>query len=113
MSALPAAAPTAPSISVSDFAVMVAAIWSPIMIDRAEVASCERVIVSVSDEMFVTRTISAFDVVGCELAGHTVALKGVAGNFDPSPDATTSDVPDEAGDGAVATVEYAKFLWAS
>jgi hypothetical protein len=34
-----------------------------------------------------------------------VALNGTAGNFVPSAAATTRLVPDEAGDGAVATVE--------
>jgi hypothetical protein len=38
------------------------------------------------------------------------ALNGTAGNFPPSPANTTNDVPDDAGLGAVATVEYAKFL---
>lgn len=52
----------------------------------------------------VTRTISAFAVVGCVDAGHTVALNGAAGNFAPSPDATVSDVPAVGGDGAVATM---------
>lgn len=66
-----------------------------------------------SVEMFVTRTISAFVESGCDPVGHTTALNGTEGNFVPSPDATVSDVPEVAGDGAVATVEYAKFLWAS
>ena len=46
-------------------------------------------------------------------AGNTTALKGAAGNFVPSPACTTKLVPDEAGDGAVATVLYARFLCAS
>lgn len=75
--------------------------------------SWARVIVNVSVATAVTLTTSAFADVGCALAGHTVALNGAAGNLAPSPAATTSDVPDDAGDGAVATVEYAKFLWAS
>jgi hypothetical protein len=37
-------------------------------------------------------------------------LNGAVGNLAPSPAATTSDVPDVAGDGAVATVLTAKFL---
>lgn len=50
---------------------------------RAEVPSCVRVIVNVSVEIAVTRTISAFELVGCDPAGHTVALNGGAGNFAP------------------------------
>jgi hypothetical protein len=34
-----------------------------------------------------------------------VALNDTAGNFAPSPDWTTSDVPEVAGDGAVRMVE--------
>jgi hypothetical protein len=71
------------------------------------------VIVNVSDDRAVTRTISAFDGSGRAVAGHTVALNGAAGNREPSPDATTNDVPDEAGDGAVATELIAKFACAS
>jgi hypothetical protein len=63
--------------------------------------------------MAVTRTISAFAGVGKTDPGHTVALKGTAGNRVPSPAVTTSDVPDAAGEGAVATVETAKFLCVS
>src|SRR5262245_5918821 len=81
--------------------------------DRAELPSCARVMVSVSPAMFVTRTTSAFDARGDAPVGHTVALNGTAGNREPCPLATTSDVPDAAGLGAVATEEYAKFLWAS
>jgi len=77
---------------------------------RADDPSCARVIVSVSVEMAVTRTTSAFDGIGCEDAGHTVALKGGVGNLVPCPAVTTSDVPEVAGEGAVATAETAKFL---
>jgi hypothetical protein len=83
------------------------------MMLRALEPSCVRVIVSVSVATAVTRTISAFAAVGCVLVGQTVALNGAAGNLDPSPGATVNDVPEFAGDGAVATVEYARFLWAS
>jgi hypothetical protein len=48
--------------------------------------------------------------VGSVSTGHTVALNGASGNLVPCPEATTRAVPDAAGDGAVATVEYAKFL---
>jgi hypothetical protein len=68
------------------------------------------VIVNVSVEINVTLTISAFAVVGCAPAGQIVALKGTAGNFAPSAAVTTRLVPDDAGDGAVATRLYAKFL---
>jgi len=37
-------------------------------------------------------------------------LKATAGNFAPSPAATTKLVPVSAGLGAVNTVEYEKFL---
>lgn len=75
--------------------------------------SCARVIVSVSVDIPVTRTISAFVVDGSSPAGQIVALNGTAGNNDPCPAVTTRDVPDDAGEGAVATVPTAKFLWAS
>jgi hypothetical protein len=99
--------------SVNVLTVMVAAIWSPMMTVLAEELSWARVIVNVSVEIAVTRTISAFAVVGCVLAGQIVALNGVAGNFVPSAAVTTRLVPDDAGDGAVATRDEAKFLWAS
>jgi hypothetical protein len=89
--------------------VIVAAIWSPITTVRADVPSWVRVIVNVSVETFVTRTISAFVVEGCAPIGQIVALNGTAGNFVPVAAVTTRLVPDEAGDGAVATNETAKF----
>src|SRR2546426_2553414 len=79
----------------------------------AVVPSCVLVIVNVSPEIAVTRTISALVVNGWSPTGHTVTLNGGVGNFVPSPVWTTNDVPVSAGDGAVATVEYAKFLCAS
>jgi hypothetical protein len=63
------------------------------------------VIVNVSVVTLVTRTISALVASGCAPAGQIVALKGAVGKRVPSPAATTSDVPDAAGDGAVAIVE--------
>jgi hypothetical protein len=78
--------------------------------DRAELPSWARTIVNESVACAVTRTISALVESGCAPAGQIVALKGTAGKRAPSPEATTSDVPEVAGDGAVATVEYAKFL---
>jgi hypothetical protein len=60
--------------------------------------------------MLVTRTTSALDAIGMTPAGHTVALNGVAGQSAPPPTASVSDVPLAAGEGAVKTVEYAKFL---
>jgi hypothetical protein len=54
--------------------------------------------------------ISALTVLGWEPAGQTVALNGVGGNLVPSPDCTIKEVPELAGEGAVATVEKAKFL---
>ena len=106
----PSALSTTLSTSVTVLAVMVAAIWSPTMTVRAEVLSCIRVMVKVSVLIFVTLTISAFAVVGCTPVGQIVALNGTAGNFVPSPAVTTRDVPLVAGEGAVATSEYAKFL---
>jgi hypothetical protein len=103
----------AASISVSDFAVMFTAIWSFTPILRAVELSCARVIVKVSVALAVTRTTSAFVVVGCTLAGQTTALNGATGNFAPSPGATINEVPDVAGTGAVAMTEYAKFNFAS
>jgi hypothetical protein len=93
---------------------MVSAIWSPTTTVRALVPSVALVIVNVSVEMAVTRTISAFVVVGCVETGQMVALnEPLDGNLAPSPDWTTSDVPDVAGDGAVRTVLYPKFLCGS
>lgn len=92
------------SISVRVLTVIVAAIWSPVTTVRALDDSCVRVIVSVSVEMAVTRTISALLDKGLTPVGQIVALKGGVGNLAPSPEATTSDVPDVAGEGAVATV---------
>lgn len=54
--------------------------------------------------MLVTRTISALEEVGLLLAGQMVALNGTAGKRAPSPAATTNEVPDVAGLGAVAIV---------
>lgn len=79
----------------------------------ALVPSWVLVMVNVSVEILVTRTISALVESGWAPAGQTVALKGTAGNNVPVPDDTTSDVPDAAGLGAVATVDMAKFLCAS
>lgn len=92
---------------------IVAAIWSPTMIDRALEPSWARVIVRVSPTMAVTRTISALVVRGCVLIGQTVALNGVAGKRVPWPPVTIRDVPELAGLGAVATRLYAKLAWAS
>ena len=89
---------------------MVAAIWSPTMIDLADEPSCVRAIVNVSVEIIVTLTISAFVEFDCTPVGHTVALNGGVGNLVPCPAATTSVVPEVAGDGAVATEDKAKFL---
>lgn len=81
--------------------------------DLADVLSWVRVIVRTSPVMFVTRTISAFVGKGNAPSGQTVALNGVAGNLVPCPLCTVRLVPLAAGLGAVATVEYAKFLWLS
>jgi ribosomal protein L18E len=86
-------------------AVTVAAIWSPITTVRAELPSTARVSVNVSVLIVVTSAISAFVVVGWLPDGQMVTLNGAAGNFAPSAAATISDVPELAGDGAVATVE--------
>src|SRR4029078_5725405 len=84
-------------------------ITSPTTIVRADVPSCARTIVSVSVERAVTVTISAFDGSGYPAPdGNTVAWNGGAGNLPPCPDPTTSDAPEVAGDGAVATVEIAR-----
>lgn len=101
------------STSVIVFAVILAAIRSPTTTGRADDDSCARVIVSVSVDRAVTLIISAFDGSGLELAGHTVALNGTAGNRAPSAAATTSDVPELAGLGAVATELIARFACAS
>src|SRR5262245_33175239 len=69
--------------------------------------------VSVSPAIPVTRTTSAFAGVGRTPTAQIVALNGTAGKREPSPLATTSDVPDAAGLGAVATRLYARFLCAS
>ena len=66
-----------------------------------------------SVDFTVTLTISALRAVGIDLAGHTTQLNGGAGNLAPAPVATTIVVPDVDGDGAVATVLAAKFLWLS
>jgi hypothetical protein len=58
--------------------------------------------------MFVTRTISLFAGVGSVAAGQMVALNGTAGNLVPWPAVTTREVPEVAGDGAVATRLTAK-----
>lgn len=69
--------------------------------------------VNVSVDIAVTRTISALVVSGCTPAGQMVALNGTVGKMVPCPAVTTSDVPDVAGEGAVATWLYEKFLCAS
>jgi hypothetical protein len=84
---------------------MLAAIWSPTKIPLEFDPSWARVIVKVSVEIAVTLTISALNEVGWAFDGQTVALKGGVGNKVPWPDATTKEVPDTAGDGAVAIVE--------
>lgn len=71
---------------------------------RAEDPDCARVIVSVSFAIAVTSTISALEDEGCEPAGKMMALNGGVPNRDPWPAVTASDVPEDAGDGAVATV---------
>jgi hypothetical protein len=91
--------------------VIVFAIWSPTRIERALVPSCARTMVNVVPTMAVTRMISALAFVGDADAGQTVQLKGAAGNV--AADATSKDVPVVAGDGATATVEYARFAWLS
>jgi hypothetical protein len=83
---------------------LVAAIWSPTTMLRAVVPSCARVIVSVSFVTAVTSTISALEANGCEPVGKMVTSNGGVGNRDPWPAVTVSDVPEDAGDGAVATV---------
>lgn len=100
-------------MSVSVFAVTANAIWSPTTMDLADDPSWARWTVRVSVERLVTRTISAFDGSGSEPTGHTTRLYGADGNRDPSPGATTIVVPEAAGEGAVATVEYAKLACAS
>jgi hypothetical protein len=100
-------------MSVIVLTVIVAAIESPAMIDRALVLSCVLVIVRTSPTISVTRTISALPGSGSAFTGQTVALNGVAGNRVAVPVATVREVPDAAGDGATATVVYAKFLCAS
>jgi hypothetical protein len=75
---------------------------------RADVDSWVLVIVRVSVEIAVTLTISEFVDVAPALAGAIVALNGAVGNRAPCPAVTTSEVPDVAGDGAVATRLLAK-----
>jgi len=83
---------------------LVAAIWSPTTMLLAEDPPCARVIVSVSPAIAVTSTISALEDDGCDPVGKMVALNGGVPNRDPWPDVTVSDVPEDAGEGAVATV---------
>lgn len=71
----------------------------------AWVPSWARVMVRVSVEMAVTRTISELVLVGWVLAGQMVALKGTVGKRVPCPLVTTKEVPVWAGEGAVATSE--------
>jgi len=52
----------------------------------------------------VTRTISALVDSGAAPVAHTTKLNGTAGISAPVPAASTIVVPDEAGEGAVATV---------
>ena len=91
----------------------------PVATVRAVVDYCARVIVNVSDVRAVTRTISAtpLDDSGAVPDGIRVTLYAPAvagsGNFAPSPVVTTNDVPDVAGDGAVAMREAAKFATGS
>ena len=71
--------------------------------------------VKVSVDRAVTLTTSAFAGVGICPVGQIATLKngtsaGIAGNRAPSPAARTSEVPDVAGLGAVATVLIAKFF---
>jgi hypothetical protein len=56
----------------------------------------------------VERT-SAFVADGSTDGGHAIALNGTAGMSAPCPDPSTKLVPVVAGEGAVATVAYAKF----
>jgi hypothetical protein len=91
-------------VSTRVFFVIAAAMENEVVTDWALVPSWARTIVNVSVETAVTRTISAFAAVGDDADGHRVALNGTAGAEAPSPDWTTSDVPEVAGDGAVATV---------
>ena len=97
------------STSVSVLAVIAASIAYEVVTDFALVPSCARVIVNASVDMAVTRTISAFEAVGSELAGYKTALNGTDGNLLPSPLVTCNEVPDVAGEGAVATRLAAKF----
>ena len=60
-------------------------------------------------ETTVTRTISALDAIGATPAGHTVQLKGAAGNKVPS--FTRMVVP--ARPGALVTVDRAKLACGS
>jgi hypothetical protein len=71
---------------------------------RAEDPRWARVIVNVSPATALTSTISELDASGCDPVGQIVAYNGGVPNRDPWPDATVSDVPEDAGEGAVATV---------
>lgn len=97
------------SISVKTFFVAALKTCIPTVTAIADEPSCARTIVNTSLDTFVHRATSAFKVDGAVFAGHNTTLNGAAGNFEPSPDATVNEVPDVAGDGAVATVENAKF----
>ena len=82
---------------------------SPTAIALALVPSWVRVIVRVSVERAVTRTISELVRVSTVPGGPTVALNETAGIDAPSPAATINEVPDVAGLGAVATVVSIRF----
>jgi hypothetical protein len=97
-------------MSVMTFTVIVLAIWSPTTIARAVDPSCALTMVNTSPTIVVTRTISALESRGRTSVGHTVQLNGATGNSAPSPAATSSDVPEVAGEGATAMPAYAKFL---
>jgi hypothetical protein len=100
---------TACSRSFRSLAVMAPAIWSPTTTVRALEPSCARVIVSTSPTMFVTVTISALLLIGKVAVAQMTAFRPMT-KFAPSPAATVTEVPDVAGDGATATVEYPKFF---
>lgn len=92
-------------MSVKVLTVSVLAIWSPMITVLAEELSCALVIVKVSVDTPVTRTISELLVVGLAPVGQTVQLNGGVGKVVPVPAETIKLVPLVAGDGAVATVE--------
>jgi hypothetical protein len=93
------------SASVIVFAVIVAAIWSPTITVRALDDSCALVIVSVSVETVPSPARSRRSACRLHPGRPDGRVERHGREQRALPAATTSEVPDAAGDGAVATVE--------